>query len=192
VRGTRQPLPGTAGDHGPAACPRPSHVPRPGRHGARSAGYSGDIDIDGRPQPLTVEEEALLRALQRVIYALPKAVEADLEREQRLSLSEYMTLTHLAEAPGRAMRMSELAEAASLSLSGMTHIVSRLQGEGLVDRVRCAQDGRGWNAVLTPAGLARLNEAWPTSLTSVRKHLLDHLGGLDLGPLAKAFGDVAS
>lgn len=133
-----------------------------------------------------------MRALQRVIYALPKAVDADLEREQRISLSEYMTLTHLSEAPGRAMRMSELAEAASLSLSGMTHIVSRLQRQGLVERVRCAQDGRGWNAVLTPFGLARLNAAWPTNLTSVRKHLLDHLAGIDLGPLAKAFGDVAS
>jgi DNA-binding MarR family transcriptional regulator len=153
--------------------------------------YAGDIDIDGRPQPLNFEEEALVRALQRVIYALPKAVDADLEREQRISLSEYMTLMHLSEAPGRAMRMSELAEAASLSLSGMTHIVSRLQGDGLVDRVRSERDGRGWNAVLTPVGLARLNEAWPTNLSSVRKHLLDHLGGIDLGPLAKAFGDVA-
>ena len=109
-----------------------------------------------------------------------------------MSLSEYMTLVHLSEAPDRAMRMSELAEAASLSLSGMTHIVSRLQRDGLVERVRCAQDGRGWNAVLTPAGLARLDQAWPTNVTSVRKHLLDHLGGLDLGQLAKAFGDVAS
>lgn len=133
----------------------------------------------------------MLRALSRVIYALPKAIEADLEREQRMSLSEYMTLVHLSEAPCRAMRMSELAEAASLSLSGMTHIVSRLQTQGLVERVRCDSDGRGWNAVLTEAGFARLEQAWPTNVTSVRRHLLDHLGGIELGPLAKAFGDVA-
>lgn len=140
---------------------------------------------------MTDEELALLRALSRVIYALPKAIEADLEREQRMSLSEYMTLVHLSEAPCRAMRMSELAEAASLSLSGMTHIVSRLQTQGLVERVRCDSDGRGWNAVLTEAGFARLEQAWPTNVTSVRRHLLDHLGGIELGPLAKAFGDVA-
>ncbi|HJP72981.1 MAG TPA: MarR family transcriptional regulator [Pseudonocardiaceae bacterium] len=133
-----------------------------------------------------------MRSLSRVIYALPKALDADLEREQRMSLSEYMTLVHLSEASCRAMRMSELAEISSLSLSGMTHIVTRLQGQGLVERVRCEGDGRGWNAVLTEAGFARLNEAWPTNLNSVRKRLLDHLGGMDLGLLAKAFGDVAT
>jgi DNA-binding MarR family transcriptional regulator len=161
--------------------------------------YSGDIDITPpsgpageRPQPLTADEEALLRALSRVVYALPKALDADLEREARMSLTEYMTLVHLSEAPCRAMRMSELAEASSLSLSGMTHIVSRLQAEGLVERVRCEGDGRGWNAVLTDAGFTRLNDAWPTNVTSVRRHLLDHLCGIDLCTLAKAFDDVAT
>lgn len=133
-----------------------------------------------------------MRSLARIINALPKALDADLEREQRMSLSEYMTLVHLSEAPCRAMRMSELAEASSLSLSGMTHIVARLQSQGMVDRVRCEGDGRGWNAVLTDDGFTRLNQAWPTNLTSVRRHLLDHLCGLDLGQIAKAFDDVAT
>jgi DNA-binding MarR family transcriptional regulator len=133
-----------------------------------------------------------VRSLARIINALPKALDADLEREQRMSLSEYMTLVHLSEAPCRAMRMSELAEASSLSLSGMTHIVARLQSQGMVDRVRCEGDGRGWNAVLTDDGFTRLNQAWPTNLTSVRRHLLDHLCGLDLGQIAKAFDDVAT
>lgn len=103
-----------------------------------------------------------------------------------------MTLTHLSEAPDKAMRMSELAEVSSLSLSGMTHIVTRLQAQGLVERLRSERDGRGWNAVLTDAGLARLNDAWPTYVTSVRKHLLEHLGDIEIGPLAKAFGSVAT
>ena len=77
-------------------------------------------------------------------------------REQRLPLSEYMTLMHLSEAPHRRMRMSELAAACDLSLSGMTRIVTRLETQGLVERVRCEEDARGWNAVLTDAGLARL------------------------------------
>lgn len=133
-----------------------------------------------------------MRSLARVIHALPKAIEADLEREQRMSLSEYTTLMHLSEAPDGSMRMSELAEAASLSLSGMTHVVTRLQAQGLVRRSRSERDGRGWNAVLTDAGLARLHDACPTNLTSVRRHLLEHLDGIDLAPLAKAFGNVAT
>jgi hypothetical protein len=32
-------------------------------------------------------------------------------------------------------------------------------------------DGRGWNAVLTDAGLERLRRAWPTHLASMRRHV---------------------
>src|SRR5688572_9669604 len=138
------------------------------------------------PRPLTADEEALVRALHTVVHTLPKAIDADMEREQRMSLAEYMTLVHLSEAPNRSMRMSELAEISALSLSGTTHIVTRMQAQGLIERVRCADDGRGWNAVLTDAGFTRLEEAWPSNLASVRRHVLDHLTDVDAGQLARA------
>lgn len=105
------------------------------------------------PQPLTADEEAVLRSLGRVVHALPRAVDADMIREQRLSLIESL---------------------------------------GLIQRVRSEQDARGWNAVLTDTGLARLREAWPTNLASVRHHFLDHLAGLDLGRLAAALRNIAT
>jgi DNA-binding MarR family transcriptional regulator len=143
-------------------------------------------------QPLSPDEEALIRSLARVVYALPRAIEADLVREQHMSLSDYVTLMHLSEAPDRLMRMSELAEAIALSLSGTTHIVTRLEAQGLIERVRSTQDARGWNAVLTDAGLARLERAWPTNLASVRRHALDHLAGIDLAKLARALERFAT
>lgn len=144
------------------------------------------------PQPLTPDEEAVIRALGRVMIVLPRAADADLMREQRMPASEYMALMHLSEAPGRRMRMSELAAACDLSLSGVTRIVGRLERQGLVDRVRCAEDARGWNAVLTDAGLARLEKAWPTHLASVRRHVFDHLHDIDLAQLASALQRIAS
>lgn len=115
--------------------------------------------------PLSPDEEAVVRSLRRVIYALPRAMDADLVREQRLPLTEYMALMHLSEAPERQMRMSDLAVACERSLSGMTRAVYRLQSDGLVQRVKDTQDARGWNAVLTDAGLARLRRRgrpiWP-------------------------------
>ncbi|MFD8078664.1 MarR family winged helix-turn-helix transcriptional regulator [Streptomyces sp. NPDC059718] len=141
---------------------------------------------------LSPDEEAVVRSLHRVIYALPRAMDADLVREQRLPLTEYMALMHLSEAPERQMRMSDLAVACERSLSGMTRAVYRLQSEGLVQRVKDTQDARGWNAVLTDAGLARLREAWPTNLASVRRRFLDHLDGLDLKALAAALARIAS
>ena len=143
-------------------------------------------------QPLNTDEEALLRELGRVMIVLPRVIDADMMRERHLPLSEYMTLMHLSEAPHRLMRMSELAAVCNLSLSGMTRIVTRLEKQGLIERVRCDADARGWNAVLTDAGLARLEQAWPAHLASARRHVFDHLEGADLTQLVRALRRIAT
>lgn len=89
------------------------------------------------------------------------------------------------------MRMHELAAACNLSLSGMTRVVTRLE-QGWVERAKCAQDGRGWNAVLTEASLVRLEQAWPAFLVSVRRRLVDHSSGQDLTELTATFRRVAT
>jgi DNA-binding MarR family transcriptional regulator len=143
-------------------------------------------------QPLSMDEEALVRELSRVMIVLPRAIDADMMREQQLPLSEYTALMHLSEAPHRLMRMSELAAVCNLSLSGMTRIVTRLEKQELIERARCDEDARGWNAVLTDAGLARLEQAWPAHLASVRRHVLDHVEGADLTQLIRALQHVAA
>ncbi len=142
-------------------------------------------------RPLTPDEDALVRALPRLMYALPRAIDADMVRDQQLPLTEWTALMRLAEAPGRRMRMGELATACELSLSGMTRIAGVLEKQGLIERVRSDHDARGWNAVITDAGLARLERAWPTNLASLRRHLLDHLDGIDVARLARAIQNVA-
>lgn len=143
-------------------------------------------------QPLDASEEAFVRELGRVLLELPRAVDADMVEGGGLPLSEYTPLMYLSEAPGRAMRMSELAATCSLSLSGMTRVVIRLEKHGWVERVKCTEDGRGWNAVLTDAGLDRLVRAWPAHLASVRRHLVDHFRGHDLAELTLALRHVAT
>lgn len=132
-----------------------------------------------------------MRALGRFLLVVPRALDADLMREQRMSASEYSVLRNLSETPGRRMRMSELAAACDMSLSGMTRLAAKLETLGYVKRIRCEEDARGANAVLTEAGLERLREAWPTHLASVRRHIFDHLGELDLKRLAAAFSAMA-
>lgn len=143
-------------------------------------------------KPLTAEEESVIRPLGRLVQGLPRALDADLDREQRLSLNEYLTLMYLSESPGRLLRMAGLADRCNLSLSGMTRIVSRLEAQGFVERVKCAEDLRGSNAVLTDAGLTRLEEAWPTFLAGARRYVFDHLGGIALGPLGDALQACAT
>ncbi|MFG3659087.1 MarR family winged helix-turn-helix transcriptional regulator [Streptomyces sp. NPDC047706] len=143
-------------------------------------------------RPLTAQEEAVVRALPHLVHALPRAVDGDMVRERRLTLTEYLTLMHLSEAPDRRLRMGDLAGVCGISLSGATRVVHRLESEGCVRRVRCGEDGRGRHAALTDAGLARLESAWQAHLAAVRRHLLDHLAGLDLRTLATAFQDIAT
>ncbi|MEU7841124.1 MarR family transcriptional regulator [Micromonospora sp. NPDC049114] len=139
-------------------------------------------------RPLDSDEEALVRALGRVMYVMPRTIDADMVSDRQLPLTEYTALMNLSEAPDRRMRMHELAAACYLSLSGMTRTIIRLETQGLVRRERCEEDARGWNAVLTDAGFARLQESWPSHLAAVRRRFLRHFEGLDLAQLARAFG----
>lgn len=142
--------------------------------------------------PLTAEEEDFWRAYARTLVAVPRAFDADLVREQGMSMNEYAVLMHLSEAPDRRLRMSDLAAASALSLSGMTRIVGRLEAQGLVRRERCATDARGYLAVLTDPGLQRLRKAWPSHLSSVRRHIMDHLDDVDLPALTAALRHFAT
>ncbi len=121
------------------------------------------------------------------MQVLPRAIDADLMREHRLPLTEYTALMHLSEAPDRRMRMSELAAACDLSLSGMTRIVTRLETQGLVERERA----RRTRVARTPSSPTRAWPAWkrpgPSHLAAVRRRFLQHFEGFDLAQLARAF-----
>ncbi|MEU3248737.1 MULTISPECIES: MarR family winged helix-turn-helix transcriptional regulator [unclassified Streptomyces] len=142
------------------------------------------------PQPLRANEEAVLRALGRMLVSLPRLIDADMVHDGQLPLSEYRPLMCLSEAPDRRMRMSDLAAACTISLSGMTRLVTRLERRGLVQRVRCDEDARGCNAVLTDFGLDCVRQAWPTHLASVRRHIFDHLDHREVDELGATLRKV--
>jgi DNA-binding MarR family transcriptional regulator len=145
-----------------------------------------------RPDPLSAKEEAFLRAFLRALVTVPRALDADLVDALGMSLTDYVGLMHLSEAPGATMRVGDLAATCALSLSGTTRVVSRLEDQGLLRREQCPSDGRGWEAVLTDSGLARLRWAWPAHLRSVRRHVIDHLDNLDVPPITAALSRFAA
>ncbi|MDX3453824.1 MarR family transcriptional regulator [Streptomyces sp. ME02-8801-2C] len=139
-----------------------------------------------RPAPLTADEYALVKTLRPAMAALTRAFDANLH-PLGLTHAEYVALMFLSEAEGRALRLGDLAELCHQSASHMGRTVQRLQSEGLVVREQCSQDARSFRAVLTDAGLARLERAWPVHIAGVRHQLFDQLEGIDLGKLAAAF-----
>jgi DNA-binding MarR family transcriptional regulator len=144
------------------------------------------------PAPLSPDEELAWRALARAVLVIPKVLDGELLQAQGLGLTEYSVLMNLSEQPARSMRMNELANAALISVSGLTRVVERLTRQGLVERVKAGTDGRGQLAVLTPAGLARLQKAYPTLLAGVREHVMDHLADLDLAAFTRAMSGIAA
>ena len=111
----------------------------------------------------------------RLFTRLPWAIDSQLQRDADISMVEYMTMAMLGEAPERTMRMSELAEEASVSLSRLSHLVKRLEGRGYVRREPDPRDGRFTNAILLPAGMRKMEEAAPAHVAFVRRLVVDNL-----------------
>jgi DNA-binding MarR family transcriptional regulator len=105
------------------------------------------------PIPLDAVEERTWRALARFFVVAPRLLDEDLQRGAHMSLSAYTILLHLSEAPGRSLRMTELANRAYLSGSRTTRLVDELIADGLVAKERNAEDGRGFDVTLTAEGL---------------------------------------
>ena len=120
--------------------------------------------VDPRLQPWIV--------FLRAHAAVSRALEAELEAEQSMSLADYEALIQLAHADGRRLRMSELADRMILTRSGISRLVDRLEAGRYVERVACSTDARGAFAVLTDAGYERLQTASPTHLRGVDEHFL--------------------
>ena len=140
---------------------------------------------------LSDAEKAAYTALMRVVLAVPRVVSAEIAAESGIGLSEHLALQVLSDAGGRGMRMTELAVACGVSVSGITRILSRLNQAGLTMRAQSKVDGRGVVAVLTPAGAARLEQAQAAHAASIRRHIFDHLGDLDLATFTCGMQDVA-
>jgi DNA-binding MarR family transcriptional regulator len=128
-----------------------------------------------------------LRAHARVARRLDE----DLRTRHALSLQEYETLLHLAEAPERRLRMGRLADSLLLSKSGVTRLVDRLVDDGLVERTSCSSDARGAEAQLTGTGLSRLRAAAPTHLAGIRDHFYAAIAGPDMPILERAMDAVS-
>ncbi|MBL8047464.1 MAG: MarR family transcriptional regulator [Chthonomonas sp.] len=94
------------------------------------------------------------------LQTMIKEIGADMDQAGSLSLEAYDLLLQLEMSPGMALRMSDLAERALLSPSGITRAIDRLEKLGYVQREADATDGRATLAVLTPAGKAARKESW--------------------------------
>jgi DNA-binding MarR family transcriptional regulator len=147
------------------------------------------MDSDG-VNWLSPDEQANWRQLVALLFRLPGALDAQLQRDAGISNFEYMVLSQLSEAEKHTLRMSDLASMASGSLSRLSHVVSRLEKRGWVRRESCPGDGRFVNAVLTDEGMAKVIATAPGHVEAVRRFVVDALSPQQLAALGCASGSI--
>jgi DNA-binding MarR family transcriptional regulator len=111
---------------------------------------------------------ALLQ-LHRMVLA---ELDAALHRQHGLAVTEFDVLITLFNAPGQRVQMSALARQVMLSPAGTTHLVTRLERDGLVRRAVDPADRRKWFTVLTGDGDTMLRAARHTHNEVLRRTFL--------------------
>ena len=143
-------------------------------------------------QWLSAEQQQHWRAYIAATTLLHERLSRELQAEHGLTMADYEILVRLSEAPGRRLRMSQLAEVTLASRSRLSHQVDRLERVGLVEREACESDRRGANAVMTARGWKALVAAAPTHVAGVRAHLVDQLSDEEFAALGEALAVVAA
>jgi DNA-binding MarR family transcriptional regulator len=123
------------------------------------------------PRWLTDEQQQAWRKVVTVLFKVPAAMEAQLQRDSGLTHMGYLVLLTLSERADRRLAMSKLAKLATASLSRLSHVVARLEAQGWVHRERDPEDGRVQIAVLTDAGYAKVVESAPGHAEAVLEAL---------------------
>ena len=142
------------------------------------------------PRWLDDEQQRTWRTWLTAAELVPRALDAQLQRDAGIGHAAYVVLAMLSEAPGRSRRMSDLARRANQSQSRLSHTVARLEERGWVRRERSADDRRGNVAVLTDAGWDVVRSVAPGHVDAVRAAVFDVLTPEQTRVLGEILGQV--
>ena len=124
---------------------------------------------------LSEDEQCTWRAFLTAMRLLTDQLDRELQRDANIPHTYYEILVALSEAPGRRLRMNQLADVCQSSRSRLSHAVNRLEEAGWVRREACPDDKRGALAVMTDEGFAAIEAAAPGHVEGVRRHVFDVL-----------------
>jgi DNA-binding MarR family transcriptional regulator len=133
---------------------------------------------------LTEDEQLCWRSLMSACRRLFAEMDGQLQHVAGIPHAYYEILVRLSEAPGRELRMTQLADASVSSKSRLSHAVARLEERGWVERASCPTDRRGQVARLTDDGFAALDAAARDHVEYVRRMVFDQLSPDQVGQLA--------
>ena len=125
------------------------------------------------------------RALYKTYWAIVPLTDHDLRHHADIDLATYNALVHTHLAGPNGIRMKDMAKNASLSTSGLTALVDRLERQGLVQRNPDPHDRRATRITLTDGGLERARQAAHVHIASIESHFASRLTERDATALAE-------
>jgi DNA-binding MarR family transcriptional regulator len=137
-----------------------------------------------------VQQQAWRALLVFVNRGLPQ-IERTL-KEHDLLVVHYTILVELSAAPADTLRLSDLAQAANLSQSRLTHRLRKLIECGDIVIEPDPADGRAKNATLTRSGRRRLESIAPIHAEDVQRLVFDQLDPTETACVARALSKVAA
>lgn len=120
-----------------------------------------------------------------------KDLEHDLNANHGIGLSGYNLLARLARSEHGGLRMSDLADAAQLSPSRASRLVTQLERDGYIERRSCETDSRVVYAALTAAGLEYLADVHGTYVERVERGFFGQLSESEIATLAQVWNRLA-
>jgi DNA-binding MarR family transcriptional regulator len=132
------------------------------------------------------------RAFMLASVVVARALDRDLVRQAGLTLSEHHLLAIINEADPEGIRPTDLQLLSTLTKSGLTRAVDRLEALGLITSRVCPTDGRGQLLVLSAKGRQKMRRAAPDFFRSVARHFADHLTERETETLTSALERVAA
>ncbi|WP_188680257.1 MarR family winged helix-turn-helix transcriptional regulator [Subtercola lobariae] len=123
-----------------------------------------------------------------VVELLPGVLDSQLQRDSELTHFEYFTLAMLSETPHRTLRMSELAVRTNSTLPRLSHVASRLEARGYLERRPSDDDRRAINVSLTAEGWQKVRTAAPGHVDTVLATVITPLTPADITDLDRIMG----
>ena len=133
---------------------------------------------------LDEQESAAWLALVSLIELLPSALDSQLQRDSDMTHFEFSVLSLLRFSPDQTLRMSELAAGTTATLPRLSHVVTRLEKRGVLERLPRPEDKRATNVRLTDLGRRALIRATPGHIELVRSAVIERLDRDQLSQLA--------
>jgi DNA-binding MarR family transcriptional regulator len=133
---------------------------------------------------LSAQEERVWRRWLTLNARLSATLHKELQDDAGLSMPDFEVLVHLTDSPQGRIRVTDLARVLQWERSRVSHHVTRMERRRLVQRVECAEDGRGAFIVITPRGRAAIEQAAPGHVNAVRRLVFDALSDEEVNAFA--------